>query len=63
MAKLFQDTLFPAATKADLSDLDNYRYPPALPAPRITLGEIIRAVGRAAPRKASGPDKISNEVL
>jgi hypothetical protein len=62
-AKLFQSTLFPATAEADLSDLNNYQYPPALSAPRITLQEVIRAVEQAAPRKAPGPDGIPNEAL
>ena len=60
-----QKSFFPRPPSADLSDLSRSTiYPtPISYEPRITLQQIQRAVNRAAPRKAPGPDKISNLVL
>jgi len=60
-----QKTFFPRPPPADLSDLSRLTtHPTSVPyKPHITLQQIQRAVNRAAPRKAPGPDKISNLVL
>jgi hypothetical protein len=60
-----QKSFFPRPPSADLSDLSRSTiYPtPISYEPRITLQQIQRAVNRAAPRKAPGPDRISNLVL
>lgn len=60
---LLRASFFPAPVQADLSDVPGYDYPTTCPCPPITDSEILRAVNRASPNKAPGPDGIINGTL
>jgi hypothetical protein len=62
-AEVLRQTFFPPPAQADLSDMDDYEYPPPIECPIITTAEIERAVRRASPNKAPGADGISNGIL
>ena len=62
-AELFKRVLFPEVSDADMTDTARYKYPLPLPAPPISLPEIRRAILRAAPGKAPGPDGLLNRAL
>ena len=60
----FQANFFPPPLTADLSDIPNSMYPPPVPCEiDITMTQIERAVNKTAPKKAPGPDEISNLVV
>ena len=61
--KLLRSSLFPPPVQADLSDIRGYDYPTPCSCPPITDSEILRAVNRASPNKAPGPDGIINSIL
>ena len=52
----------PPANLSDITQTDDYP-PPAPYGPSITIEQIQAAVHRAAPKKAPGPDGISNRVI
>jgi len=64
-AKEFQATFFPPPPPADTSDLKvSTDYPEAVSYnPKITMQQVARAIEKLAPKKAPGPDGISNLVL
>lgn len=62
-AEVLRQSFFPPPLQADLSDINNYQYPPPLDCPEITLSEIERAVRRTAPNKAPGIDGITSGIL
>jgi hypothetical protein len=62
-AEVLHQIFFPPPAQADLSDMDNYEYPPPIKCLIITTVEIERAVRRASLNKASGADGISNGIL
>lgn len=51
--------------KTGLSDIEieGYRYPTPIESPAITISAIERAVETAAPNKALGINRITNDVL
>lgn len=56
--------LFSPPPEADLSDLDDYVYPAVTECTlQITQHEVLVAIRRPKPDKASGPDGITNRVL
>ena len=61
--RLLRSSLFPPPIKANLSDIRGYDYPTPCSCPPITDSEILRAVNRASPNKAPGPDGITNGIL
>jgi Reverse transcriptase (RNA-dependent DNA polymerase)/Endonuclease-reverse transcriptase len=65
MSKLLQQNFFPEPPPADLTDIkDRTGYPTAVSMnSSITVEQIQRAVRKAAPNKAPGPDQITNKVL
>lgn len=62
-AQVLGETLLPMPPEADLSDISGYRYPEPTQMPAVTEQEVRRAVLRAAPNKAPGPDGIPNMAL
>ncbi len=63
-AKLLRDTSFPPPPTVDLSDLENFQYPPEIPQQEeITEEEILRATNRTTKDNAPGPDKLPNRVI
>jgi ribonuclease HI len=62
-AEVLRCLFFPPPPAADLSDIPEYEYPPAIECPEITEREIEKAVRRAAPNKAPGTDNITNGIL
>src|SRR5436305_11138756 len=64
-ADALQKTFFPHLSSADLRDIKAITsYPRSMPyTPQITIQQIRNEVNRAASKKASGLDKISNLVL
>jgi ribonuclease HI len=56
-------SFFPPPLRADLSDIGDFEYPPAIECPDITDSEIDKAIRRAAPNKAPGSDSIPNNIL
>lgn len=59
-ARCLKQALFPPASDADLSDIDDYHYPTELPMPEITPWEIERAILKATPFNAPGPKGVPN---
>ena len=50
--------------KADLADIERYRYPPELSVSQeVTTDEILSILKTIAPDKAPGPDSIPNRFL
>ncbi|KFY28958.1 hypothetical protein V491_00241 [Pseudogymnoascus sp. VKM F-3775] len=62
-AETLRQFFFPLPLRADLSDINGYKYPLPIECPEITLQEIVKAVRRAAPNKAPGTDDIINGIL
>jgi len=63
-ATKLQDAFFPAPPDAILEDIREAQYPTSVPfLPLITKQQIEKAVKNCSPRKAPGPDEISNRVL
>lgn len=62
-AEVLRQTFFPPPPAADLSDIDDYEYPPEIDGPDITMPEIEKAIRKAAPNKAPGADGITNGIL
>lgn len=62
-AEVLRQTFFPPPPAADLSDINNYKYPPAIKGPDITMLEIKKAIRKAAPNKAPGANGITNGIL
>ncbi|GMG17201.1 unnamed protein product [Aspergillus oryzae] len=60
--EVFRKTFFPAPPPADLTDINPARYPEPIDFPSITEAEVSKAVRRAPPDKAPGPDAIPNKV-
>ncbi|KAJ5765559.1 reverse transcriptase [Penicillium odoratum] len=62
-AACFRTALFPPAPTADLSDIDGYTYPDAVPMPTtVSPAEVEHAIRRATPYNAPGPSSIPNAV-
>ncbi|KAF4210539.1 hypothetical protein CNMCM5878_004249 [Aspergillus fumigatiaffinis] len=61
---LLREAFFPPPPPADLSDIENRMYNPTqdITFPDINEHEIIKAIRRAPPDKAPGPDAIPNKV-
>jgi Reverse transcriptase (RNA-dependent DNA polymerase) len=59
-ATFFQYAFFPAAPAADLTDIDDARYPHQIEFPLIEKHEIERTVLQTPPDKAPGEDGIPN---
>jgi len=58
------NAFFPPPPPADLRDIQQSQYPtPVSYTPTITVEQIQAAVRRAAPKKAPGPDGISNHAI
>lgn len=62
-AQVLRETLLPLLPEADLSDISDHRYPEPIQMPAMTEQEVHRAVLRAGPNKAPGPDSIPNIAL
>ena len=62
-AEVLRQSFFPPPCQADLSDVRRYEYPPPIECPDITLAEVEKAIRRASPNKAPGPDGITNWIL
>jgi len=66
-AKLLHETFFPPPPDADLSDMttpEQIMHPEPVPFnPNITEQQLERAIAKLAPKKAPGPDNITNRVL
>ena len=64
-ADLLRQSFFPPPPPAVLNDIQNTRtYPHPLPVdPDITMLQVHQAVQKLNPKKATGPDEISNRVI
>jgi hypothetical protein len=63
-ANVLADHFFPPLVKADLADIEGYRYPPELSVSQeVTTDEIVSILKTIAPDKAPGPDSIPNRFL
>jgi ribonuclease HI len=62
-AQLLRQALFPPPSRADLSDIEGYQYPPAIECPDITGPEIEKVIRGASPNKAPGGDGVTNGIL
>lgn len=61
--RLLQDKFSPSPSKADLSDISNYKYPSPIVAHPFTVTEIHQATMRPAALKAHGPTLIPHVIL
>src|SRR5579859_7369154 len=60
----FTKTFFPPPPPATLDDINNTIYPQPVPCQQaVTPHQTHHAVSKASPKKAPGPDKITNQVL
>ncbi|KAJ3486250.1 hypothetical protein NLI96_g4374 [Meripilus lineatus] len=57
------ETFFPDPPPADLDDINNYQYPPALESDTIRQYEVEQALKALSPYKAPGPNAIPNIAL
>ena len=63
-AELIFRTHFPPLPVVDISDTKGYVYsPPIADGPALTIEEVSKALRKALPDKAAGPNGISNRVL
>jgi Reverse transcriptase (RNA-dependent DNA polymerase). len=63
-AQEFHTTFFPPPPEADLSDIEHATYPePIQIDTKITIQQLERAINKLSPKKAPGPDEITNAVL
>jgi hypothetical protein len=64
-ANLLRETFFPPPPTADLSDIEGHIYDQArdIAFPDINEREITKAIRRAPPDKAPGPDTIPNNLI
>jgi hypothetical protein len=63
-ANVLAGHFFPPLVKADLADIEGYRYPPELSVSQeVTTDEILSILKDIAPDKAPGPDSIPNRLL
>jgi hypothetical protein len=63
-ANVLADHFFPPPVKADLADIERYRYPPELSmGQEVTTDDIINILKDIAPDKAPEPDSIPNRLL
>jgi hypothetical protein len=62
-ASILRASFFPPPVDADVRDIANTEYPTPYCCPPIIEAEIERAVKRASPNKAPGPDGITNNIL
>nr|XP_036581842.1 zinc knuckle [Colletotrichum truncatum]KAF6790285.1 zinc knuckle [Colletotrichum truncatum] len=62
-AELFRETFFPAPPEANLEDIQNATYRDQITLPPISENEVEEAIKKTAPRKAPGPDGITNRAL
>lgn len=61
-AETLREAFFPEPPPADLSDIERRVQPTQIDFPEITKEEIAKAIRRAPPDKAPGPDAIPNKV-
>jgi hypothetical protein len=60
----FTKTFFPPLPPATLDDINNTVYPPLVPCQQaVTPHQTHCAVAKTSPKKAPGPDEITNQVL
>jgi hypothetical protein len=60
----FAKTFFPPPPPANIDDIATMTYPSAIPCPQtITIHQVRRAIDKLSPKKAPGPDQITNCVL
>ena len=61
--RLLRSSFFPPPVQADLGNIRGYDYPTPYSCPLITDAEILRAINRASPNKAPGPNGIIKNIL
>ncbi|EIT74601.1 reverse transcriptase [Aspergillus oryzae 3.042] len=61
-AETLREAFFPEPPPADLSDIERRVQPAQINFPEITREEIAKAIRRAPPDKAPGPDAIPNKI-
>jgi len=63
-ARELKNTFFPPPPPADLSDIDGATYQePVSCNQNITIHQVHRAIDKTSPKKAPGPDEVTNQVL
>src|SRR5579859_383311 len=63
-AREFAKAFFPPPPPANLTDISTATYPqPVLCPQTITPHQVLHAINRLSPKKAPGPDEITNRVL
>ena len=61
-AEVLREAFFPEPPPADLSNIEQRFYPTQIDFPEITKEEVAKAIRRAPPDKAPGPDRIPNKI-
>ncbi|KNG79995.1 putative reverse transcriptase [Aspergillus nomiae NRRL 13137] len=61
-AEILREAFFPEPPPADLSDIERRVQPVQIDFPEITKEEVAKAIRRAPPDKAPGPDAIPNKI-
>lgn len=62
-ADLLCQSFFPTPPEPNLTDTENYEYPPSITLPCITTREIREAIMKAPAKKTPGTDRIPNSIL
>ncbi|BAE65488.1 unnamed protein product [Aspergillus oryzae RIB40] len=61
-AEVLRESFFPEPPPADLSDIARRTQPPQIEFPEVTKEEVAKAIRRAPPDKAPGPDAVPNKI-